>query len=265
MTVTALTSAAESELVPVVLIHGFGATASLTWQATGWTRALDTAQRRWIAVDLLGHGAAGKPHDQASYSRDALVYSIAAVLDHHEFEVADVVGYSLGGELALHLAAAEPARVRRLVVGGVGRHRPFRPGSGEQIRTHLASGKPISDPGLAAIWSAATSIPSNDPAALAALVEGWSRAPALAEALRYPGPALMFRGDADPVSSGMIDLARRLDQASYVEIEGRNHMTTLVAGEAKRQAVEFLDGNDARRAVAAGIADFLHVVPEPTA
>jgi pimeloyl-ACP methyl ester carboxylesterase len=66
-----------------------------------------------IAVDLQGHGRTAdidRPIDVRLMADD-----IAALIDHLGMDRPDVVGYSLGGGVALHTAAEYPAKVRRLV------------------------------------------------------------------------------------------------------------------------------------------------------
>jgi len=66
-----------------------------------------------IAVDLQGHGRTAdidRPLDVRLMADD-----IAALIDHLGLDTPDLVGYSLGGGVALHTAARHPAKVGRLV------------------------------------------------------------------------------------------------------------------------------------------------------
>jgi pimeloyl-ACP methyl ester carboxylesterase len=66
-----------------------------------------------IAVDLQGHGRTAdidRPIDLQFMADD-----IAALIDHLELDKPDVVGYSLGGGVALRIAAKYPSKVGRLV------------------------------------------------------------------------------------------------------------------------------------------------------
>lgn len=96
---------------PVVLLHGF------TGSAASWTavRAAFRATRRVVAIDLPGHGAtvvaAGFDH---SLGRTAAL--VADVLAALRITRADVVGYSMGGRIALQLALAHGDAVGRLVL-----------------------------------------------------------------------------------------------------------------------------------------------------
>src|SRR5213596_1127794 len=67
-----------------------------------------------VAPDLQGHGRTAdidRPIDVRLMADD-----IAALIDHLALASPDVVGYSLGGGVALQTAARYPTKVRRLVV-----------------------------------------------------------------------------------------------------------------------------------------------------
>jgi len=97
---------------PLLLLHGF------TGGAGAWMphTAVWASQFRTIAVDLLGHGASDAPADAARYSMERTVADLTAMLDALGLPRAFVLGYSMGGRVALHFAAAQPARVAGLVL-----------------------------------------------------------------------------------------------------------------------------------------------------
>lgn len=88
--------------VPVVLLHGLGDTAS-TWAP--FTELLD---RPTVAFDLRGHGASPRCDE---YTVDAMVADVLAALDDAPV---DLVGHSMGGHVASHVALRAPGLVRRL-------------------------------------------------------------------------------------------------------------------------------------------------------
>lgn len=102
---------------PVVLVHGWGGSFATTWQRSGFTAILEDAGRTVVGIDLLGHGAAPKPHDPAAYS--ALPEHVLAQLPP---EPVDAVGFSMGAMTLLRVALAHPDRFQRLVLAGVGRN-----------------------------------------------------------------------------------------------------------------------------------------------
>jgi pimeloyl-ACP methyl ester carboxylesterase len=105
---------------PVVLHHGFVANANLNWVATGIVDALVNAGRRVLAVDARGHGASDKPHDPALYGETNMARDLIGLLTQLDVPVYDLVGYSMGAIVSLITATLDHARLRRLVIGGVG-------------------------------------------------------------------------------------------------------------------------------------------------
>ncbi|HMA33454.1 MAG TPA: 2-succinyl-6-hydroxy-2,4-cyclohexadiene-1-carboxylate synthase [Chloroflexia bacterium] len=97
---------------PLLLLHGFtGSTATWARQQAAWA-----GHYRTIAVDLLGHGRSAAPADPARYRMERTVADLVALLDALALPRVHLLGYSLGGRVALHLAAAHPARIGALVL-----------------------------------------------------------------------------------------------------------------------------------------------------
>jgi len=94
--------------VSVVVLHGFTGDASTMGEISGRLRG------EVDAVDLAGHGAGPHPADPAAYTIDAMA---EAVLDRH-VEPVHLVGYSMGGRVALTAACRFPHRVRSLALIG---------------------------------------------------------------------------------------------------------------------------------------------------
>ena len=94
---------------PVLLLHGFLGRGA-DWDAV---RAGLPPGRSVLAPDLPGHGANLDSTATMDAAAAALAEEIGEVGDG---EPADVVGYSMGGRLALHLAVRHPEVVRRLAL-----------------------------------------------------------------------------------------------------------------------------------------------------
>src|SRR3954452_8829309 len=98
---------------PLILLHGGIGTGEMF---APLMPAL-AAGRRVITVDLQGHG--GTADVDRPLRPELMADDIAGLLDHLGLEQADVMGYSLGGIVALRTAIQHPARVRRLVLVSV--------------------------------------------------------------------------------------------------------------------------------------------------
>ncbi len=97
---------------PVVLLHGFG-TSSFLWRNVA--PALTLSGLTAFAVDLLGYGESDRPLD-ADYSIAAQAEYLERAMTALHIPRASVVGLGIGGGIALRLASARPARVRRLAL-----------------------------------------------------------------------------------------------------------------------------------------------------
>jgi pimeloyl-ACP methyl ester carboxylesterase len=94
---------------PIVLLHGGLGSGEMF----GPILPALTASHQVIVVDLQGHGRTAdidRPIDVRLMADD-----IAALIDHLGLDRPDVVGFSVGGGVALHTAAKYPEKVGRLV------------------------------------------------------------------------------------------------------------------------------------------------------
>ena len=95
---------------PLVVVHGgFGVV-----EMFGDVLDRLAAGRRVVAVELQGHGHTadvGRP-----FTWDALADDVAALVRSLDLGPADLLGYSLGGGVALRTAIRHPEALRRLVV-----------------------------------------------------------------------------------------------------------------------------------------------------
>src|SRR5215207_6685506 len=97
---------------PLLLLHGF------TGSAATWAPLIGALPLHFhmIAPDLIGHGRSDSPPDAERYRMERCVADLLALLDALGVERTDVLGYSMGGRVALHLAAAAPGRFRSLIL-----------------------------------------------------------------------------------------------------------------------------------------------------
>jgi len=95
----------------VILIHGFGG-HTYTYRYLIPDLARD---HRVVAVDLKGSGYSGRPK-KGDYSLGEQARLVVRLMDILGIERASIVGHSLGGEVAMRIAAGWPDRVERLVL-----------------------------------------------------------------------------------------------------------------------------------------------------
>jgi 2-succinyl-6-hydroxy-2,4-cyclohexadiene-1-carboxylate synthase len=103
----------KGEGTPVTLLHGF------TQSGKSWNEVISKMPEgwMWIVPDLRGHGAT-KTLDGAPCTMDACTADLEMLWDHLGVERTHLVGYSMGGRLALHVAARRPQRPLSLLTIG---------------------------------------------------------------------------------------------------------------------------------------------------
>jgi 3-oxoadipate enol-lactonase len=95
---------------PLLLIHGLGSSGD-DW---AFQRDAFAREHMLILVDLRGSGRSGKP--PGPYAIAQFGADLWALLDHLGIAQTDILGFSLGGCVALEMALTQPARVRRLLL-----------------------------------------------------------------------------------------------------------------------------------------------------
>ena len=203
---------------PVVLVHGFATSSARTWGDNGWLDLLGDVGRRPIAIDLLGHGTADKPHDPAAYT--AMESLVAAQLPDGPV---DAIGFSLGARVLLTLACDEPERFSRLVLTGVGANLLRSEGSDLILRAIEGDGDPTNP--VVQYFAGLAQHPEVDRAALAACLRS-PRPPLTPERLGAVDlPVLVVIGDKDFAGPGE-PLAEALPDAELVTLRNVDHFAT---------------------------------------
>ncbi len=233
----------EDSSPPVVLHHGFVADASSNWVAPSVVEALCDAGRRVVAPDARGHGGSGKPHDAGRYGEQRMARDLAALLDRIGAPEVDLVGYSMGAIVVL-LLASEDARVRRLIVGGIGSGViecggvDRRAVSNEAIVEALEAEDPsaIGDPGALRYRQLADAT-GGDRKALAAQARSVFRGEIALE--RISAPTLVLAGDSDPMAIRPEVLSEAIPDATLRILHG-DHIGAIGDPSFKRSIVDFL-------------------------
>ncbi len=232
----------------LLLLHGF------TGSAATWEPQLATWRDHYtcLAVDLLGHGGSEAPTDPARYGMAATVADLIVILDTLGIARTHLLGYSLGGRIALSLAVAQPARIGGLVLESAS---PGLATAEERAARHAADealAAAIERDGVPAfvqrwealpLWASQTTLPAPTRAALHTQ-RLHNRATGLANSLRGLGtgaqppvhdqlgglnvPALCLAGTFDAKFVALAeDLTVALPQAQLALIPGAGHAIHL--------------------------------------
>ena len=229
----------RGEGMPLVMLHGF-TSSSAHWKVYGYASALEKTHRV-VLIDLRGHGKSAKPHAREAYVLEHRLADIDAVLRECGITSAHFCGFSMGGWLAMAMAARSPGMVESLIIGGAHPYEEnFTPfagldGSdpdafiaalerflGEDITPDVRRMMLLND--LHALCAAAT-----DRASLAPVLEG----------LKIP--AMMFVGDRDQRLAAVQRAAQEM-HARLAIAPGVAHAGTLSASSVLVPAIKsFLD------------------------
>src|SRR5256886_15658917 len=95
---------------PVVLLHGAFMAISGDWN--DWIGEFSKT-RKVIAIEMQGHGRTADINRDLSY--ETLADDVAGLLDYLKIPSADIIGYSLGGGVAMQCAIRPPAKVRNVI------------------------------------------------------------------------------------------------------------------------------------------------------
>lgn len=108
-------ASATGEGEPLVLLHGFTG-SSANWDAV---TAVLASHFRVIMIDLLGHGRTDSPADPSRYQMKRAAADVTTILQNLISSASpqfNLLGYSMGGRLALYIALHYPHLVRSLIL-----------------------------------------------------------------------------------------------------------------------------------------------------
>ncbi|ANU23775.1 2-succinyl-6-hydroxy-2,4-cyclohexadiene-1-carboxylate synthase [Planococcus donghaensis] len=95
----------------LVFLHGF----------TGSTKTWHSVIEKWtdtkiVMIDLIGHGASSSPQELEAYSMERQLEDLDALFDQLALDTFTLVGYSMGGRIALAYACHYPKRLTGLIL-----------------------------------------------------------------------------------------------------------------------------------------------------
>jgi len=150
------------------------------------------------------------------------------------------LGYSMVARIGLEAVMADPERITRAVLGGVGASGAIE--HSDLIAQALRTGQPTDDPIAQTFYRFASARPVNDLIALAACISGLRPERDPERLARIKTPLLIVVGDHDEIARNAPELIEEIPSARLVTIPNRDHMSTVVAREFKQAALGFLTG-----------------------
>lgn len=102
----------EGEGEPLVFLHGF------TGSISSWYEIVSKMQNeyRCILIDIIGHGNTESPVQFSRYGLEMVAKDIVSILDRLRIDKTNLLGYSMGGRLALATALLYEERFNRLIL-----------------------------------------------------------------------------------------------------------------------------------------------------
>ena len=194
---------------PLILLHGGLGSGEMF----GPTLTQLAQQHQVIAVDLQGHGRTAdidRPIDIRLMADD-----IAALIDHLKLDKPDVVGYSLGGGVALFTAVKYPDKVRRLVVASAHARRDAIPPEmlAQQAQVNAAAAEFLKDTPMWELYQRVAPHPEDFPRLLDKVGEAMAQDYDYTEDVRsLQVPTLLVAADADMAPpSHYVEMFKLLD------------------------------------------------------
>ncbi len=263
----------EGEGTPVVILHGFtGSSASVEGIARGLRD-----RHRTLRIDFIGHGASDAPAERAPYHFDRCVGQVAEVASQLVEGPSHLIGYSMGGRVALGLCVARPELVTSATTIGARAGFENATERAQRVRDDEALADSIERDGVPAFvarWMALPLFASQRRLGVERLTQAREQrlanhAHGLANSLRAMGagaqpplhaqladvgaPVRLVVGDEDECFGGIADtLAGELPHARVETIPGAGHAAHLENPEAFLKVVRaFLGDVDAQQPHAA--------------
>lgn len=238
---------------PLLLVHP-SLSDSTIWYDLRYVETLADSYTL-LLLDCRGHGRSDKPSSQASYTLTRLVDDVIDLLDAGQIEQAHLMGYSLGGRVALGCGARFPDRFTSLIIGAGS----FKAPSGGFDRVSFPGGlETLATQGVEpflAEWSrhAGFALPaaiestfrSNAPEVMVPFLRQMDEDLSMEACLpSIDIPALLFAGEHDTHRlAEMKTAADRMPHAELVTIPGGSHLSTLFqTDEILPHVTSFLSG-----------------------
>ena len=231
-------------MTPILALHGF------TGSAADWSPLAANLGETILTLDFPGHGVRKLHRDRAQYSLQSHLNLISETVA--ACPTITLIGYSMGGRLALHWALAHPERVARLILIGASPGLATEAERAERERGDFALAQFLRTQGLEAFYKywynqpffhSLKQLPAaqlealmhrrmqNDPEGLALSLEcvGTGSLPSLWSELHHlRGPVDLVTGEYDPKFRSLaLRMAERLPRSRISVVERAGHAVHL--------------------------------------
>ncbi|HEY1631728.1 MAG TPA: alpha/beta hydrolase [Rhizomicrobium sp.] len=234
----------------IVLVHGFASDRVQNWRAPGWYQPLNEAGHVVVALDCRGHGESDKPHDPSFYGHGKMADDVIRVMDDAAIGEAVLMGYSMGGYIAMSLLLRHPERFAKVIIGGVGASyldvNAAEQGTNNPARRGMIADALVTDD-LESITNRTArefrifaEQAGKDRLALAACMRGNRDAFTKEELGRSTRSVLVVCGESDALTGPPGPLAAAFVDGRAVVVPKRDHMTTVGDKVYKQAVIDFL-------------------------
>jgi pimeloyl-ACP methyl ester carboxylesterase len=219
-----------------VLLHGLASSFDHNWREAGWVDLLGEGGHEVLELDLPGHGKGPHETDPAAYA------DVAALVADRIPDVGELdgVGFSLGGQTLLHIAARWPDRFRRIAILGLGDGILIPSGRSPDALAEAITGENEPAEHTARLFRRLVRTAGNDPAAIATFVRRPPQPLDLDLLGRITCPVLFVVGEND--FTGAPDkLAAAVPQARQVVLSNTDHFGLTMDYRCVNEVLDFLD------------------------
>ena len=200
---------------PLLLLHGF------TGSSANWLDILNPFSDRFqvVLIDLPGHGRTTSPSASERYTMENVSRDLIAISNALHLSAVNLLGYSLGGRLALYMAAKNPAFAKSLIIESAS------PG----LETTAQRQMRIESDNRLAAQIEVTGVP--------AFVERWQRLPLFATQLGLPAKRLgslrqqRLNNSASGLANSLRGMGTGRQPSLWPELKSIHLPVLILAGE----------------------------------
>ena len=96
----------------IIFLHGF------TGSSSDWKDIIPAIDNEFscIAIDIIGHGKSSSPENYSYYELESIINQLDTIIESLQIDQIILVGYSMGGRIALNYAIQRKKRIKGLIL-----------------------------------------------------------------------------------------------------------------------------------------------------